>query len=845
MEVVDRDTRGLSSAWRVVRHPLIAVAILFAILPIITRPVGLAVGTEIALLSLYAIAFNLLLGYTGVASFGHSLFFGVGAYGVGLIQMKLIQSTSVALALVMVLCAVIALFLGALIIKRRGVYFSLLTLAFTQMMFTIAFRWKVTGGESGLQGIRRFPITPLALSIDSPYSFYLFTILVSFAGIAVLWMLIQTPYGKTLQGIRENEKRMRLLGCNTSAYKVTAFAISGAFAGLAGGLQGLLFHSTYAQVFDWMSAGTVLVMAVLGGSRYFLGPILGAVIYVFLQYFLSSLTQHWMIVLGIIFIISIVFLPDGVASLYQTMTRRTGKETQNGDAPYIRPVGVDLAHGKEAEPGILTIRGLSKRFGAVVVADDLSITVEPGQLFAVIGPNGAGKTTLFNMISGLLPVDSGNIQVNDIEIHSKKDYQRARMGLARSFQIVSVFKGLTVFENVRLAVQTHQGKGGNAWEPARKLDGVTARTWAILDSLGLSPKAHLLADQLTHGDQRLVEIGISIASDPPIFLLDEPLAGLAEAERTSVAAMIRKLAPKHTVVLVEHDIDRVFAISDHVAVLHQGHLVASADPTTVAKDPEVLRVYLGTQQQEDHHDQRRQAEQGETVLSVENLIVSYGKSQVLYGVSLEVYRGEIVGLLGRNGVGKTTTVMSIAGALRPGGGRIRFREREITHNTPDLTNRVGLGIVPQGRRIFPNLTVMENLRVAQLPGKQGRWTEEKALDLLPYLRERRDQKGRYLSGGEQQLLAIARSLMGPLEFLILDEPLEGLSPVMSSLVAEAINRLREENLTVLLVEQAASVALRLVDRVYVLNNGRVVYEGKAEELVADTSKQQRLLAIQV
>lgn len=835
----------LSSISQLAQHPMVAIAILFAALPIITKPVGLDVGTEIVHLCLFAVAFNLLLGYTGIGSFGHSLWFGLGAYGLGLFQIYVFPSTSVALVFVMILCAAVALILGALMLRRSGVYFSLLTLAFSMMFFTIAFRWNVTGGEHGLQGIIRYPISPLCLSISSRPAFYVFTCLISFAGIFLLWKLLQTPYGKTLQGIRENERRMRLLGYNTTAYKVSAFVISGAFSGLAGGLHGLLNFSVYAQVFDWQSAGTVLLMAVLGGSRYFIGPVIGAVMFMFLQHYLSSVTENWMVVVGAIFVCCIVFLPNGIASLFPIIKARlTRRVTSMAETPFPRPIGI-ISKEERQRPAFLRIKGLSKRFGAIIAADNIDLTVERGQLLSVIGPNGAGKTTIFNMISGLLPIDSGKLLLNDIEIQFKEDYQRARLGLARSFQIVNIFKGLSVFENIRLAVQSYRGKGNSVREAAHKLQEITADTWAILDKVGLTTKAHLLAEQLTHGDQRLVDIGISMASHPPIFLLDEPLAGLAEEERTSIAAMIRSLAPEHTVVLVEHDIDRVLAISDRVAVLHGGKLVANADPLTVASDPEVLRVYLGTTKGEKKIRVKRKAvKQGETLLSVENLSVFYGKSQALYGVSFHVCRGEIVGLLGRNGVGKTTTVMSIGGILRPGAGRINFMGQDITHNSPEITKRMGLGIVPQGRRIFPNLTVLENLRMAQIPGKQGAWSEEKVFKTMPRLSERRDQKGRHLSGGEQQLLAIARSLMGPLEFLILDEPLEGLSPVMCELIVDAIKNLSEEGMPVLLVEQASN-ALQLADRVYVMSNGQVIFEGNGEELISNDEKQRELFAVQL
>jgi ABC-type branched-subunit amino acid transport system ATPase component/ABC-type branched-subunit amino acid transport system permease subunit len=830
-------------------HPLLLVAALFMALPFLTRSVGTNIATEIVHLALYATAFNLLLGYTGVVSFGHSLFFGIGAYATGLIQLHLIQSTSLALIAALFLGAAAALLLGALIIKRKGFYFALLTLAFTQMMFTIVFRWTdLTGGEMGLQGIRRLAIGPFAWSIESPSAFYIFTSIVSFAGIAAVWMLLRTPFGKTLQGIRENEKRMRMLGCNTSAYKLAAFAISAALASVAGGLQGLLFHSTYAQIFDWKSAGVVVVMVVLGGTRYFLGPIVGAGIYVFLQHYLSSLTQHWMIVLGIIFITSLIFLPEGVASLYRPLVRIFTRGRLNpmrpADPPYVRPARQIV--DPPSEPETLEIEGVSKRFGQVVVAENLNLKAEKHRLNSIIGPNGAGKTTLFNLLTGILPLDAGQIRMGGLRIDTMKDYERARAGLARSFQIVSVFRELTVFENVRLAVQSQLGAGPTLFRFASRFDEVNGRTWAMLDRLGLSSKAGTIAEQLPYGDQRLVEIAITLAVNPKVLLLDEPLAGLAEAERVIVTSLIQKLASERTVVLVEHDIDRVLAISDTVAVLNQGHLVANGSPELVSIDPEVKRVYLGA----DHSERPAPvhpevSSSAEAILSVEDLHASYGKSKVLHGVSLKIRRGEIVGLLGRNGVGKTTTVMSVMGTLPADSGKVEFAGQDVTKLRPDQINRLGIGIVPQGRRIFPNLTVLENLRVAQVPGRPGRWSEDKVFEMFPRLNERRHQKGRFLSGGEQQLLAISRALMGRLDLLILDEPLEGLAPVMADLVADAIERLREENLTVLLIEQTASVALRLVDRVYVLNNGRVIHEGSAVALVDDAEQQDRLLGIHV
>jgi branched-chain amino acid transport system ATP-binding protein len=231
------------------------------------------------------------------------------------------------------------------------------------------------------------------------------------------------------------------------------------------------------------------------------------------------------------------------------------------------------------------------------------------------------------------------------------------------------------------------------------------------------------------------------------------------------------------------------------------------------------------------------------VLAVEDLYTSYGLSQVLFGVSLSVAPGECVCLLGRNGVGKTTTMRSVMGLTPPRRGRVTWKGRDITGWSPWDVAQAGIGFVPEDRRIFADLTVWENLDVATRGGKNGRFTVERVFDLFPKLRELVDRQGGYLSGGEQQMLTVARTLMGNPELLLLDEPSEGLAPLVVEHLKDQIGRLKADGLTILLAEQNVDFCLDLADRVYVLEKGHIRYEGTARDFRADESIRHRYLAL--
>ena len=517
----------------------------------------------------------------------------------------------------------------------------------------------------------------------------------------------------------------------------------------------------------------------------------------------------------------------------------------------------------DASKPVLSVRGLSKRFGSLVTANKIDLDIYPYQLHSFLGPNGAGKTTFFNMLTGILPPSEGSIVFEGRDITRLPVHKRIKLGMSRSFQILSIFKNLTVFENVRVAVQAAQPGLPSLWRDAHDMAQVNDRTWSLLDAVGLADRAAEGCTDLSHGEQRLLEIAVSLAMEARLLLLDEPLAGLAEADREIVAKLIRTLARQHAVILIEHDMDRVLAISDRVTVLHRGQLIADGKPAEVAVHPLVIEAYLGTKGAQASpapdaaaagsgtagtvHPQvspaqpvlQPTARTGKTLLKIEGLKAGYNGSTIIDGLNLSLNEGEVLAVLGRNGVGKTSTLRAIMGAMPVSAGRISFDGQEITNRKSHAINRAGISIVPEGRRLFPNLTVYENLVLAARPGGIS---VDKAYELFPRLHNRRNIKAESLSGGERQMVAIARALMAPARLILLDEPFEGLAPAVVQEVMEAVKRLRGQ-VSMIIVEHHAESVLGIADRACVLVNGKLAYEGAATDLAADTATQARLLGI--
>ncbi|MFO1318838.1 MAG: branched-chain amino acid ABC transporter ATP-binding protein/permease [Burkholderiales bacterium] len=832
------------------RHPLVVIALALTLLPAASLAAGFTWGiaSEIAILALAAVGFNLLLGYTGALSFGHGLFFGLGAYGTALAQLHLFpDSLLLPMAVGIALATIAGVVVGFLSLRRRGVYFSLLTMAFTALAFYVVYRWTdFTGGENGLSGVRR--LTLAGLDFEDDRLWYGTTAAVCLIALAVLWRIVNSPMGTVFQAIRDHETRTRFIGYPVMRYKLTAFVLSAAFVGLAGTLMVLQKRFVSADLVHVNFSGEILAMTIFGGIGQFLGPALGALVYVSLREWLSGYTAAWQFWFGLAFMGFILFSPDGLVGLGARVVGllRRGADGNAAMSTRVQPnpdaeIPAFLRHADRIEGALLDVRGVTRHFGAFRAVDAVDLTVQDRRLHALIGPNGAGKTTLFNLISGMFAADSGTVRLGSRALDGLRADQVASAGAARSFQITSLFQTLTVWENLRLACQARDPGRAQWLAPAGGLERVNEETRQLVRFLGLEGLEGAKVNALSYGGQRLVEIGLALACRPRLLMLDEPLVGLAAAERERVAGLIRRLSEHMGVLLVEHDIDRVFAIADTVTAMNEGAILCEGDADTVRAHPEVQRVYLGEGAVTTTRDVAPVSRPA--VLQVAGVQAGYGNSVILRDVSFTVAEGEVVALLGRNGAGKSTTLKAILGLLPTTQGSITLGDRVISGSPAETIARLGVGLVPQGRRLFGGMTVEENLHLGELArgGSTGtRWTRERIFERFPRVAQRLNTHADQLSGGEQQMVAIARAMLGDVRVLLMDEPFEGLSPAMVDEVKSAVESLRGD-IAIIIVEHHLDIVLALADRAVVLDRGQVLHDGPAPALQADRELRRQVL----
>ena len=832
------------------KRDLLFLAIGLVLLPFLLTSLGLGVSsaTEVVIFAIACMSLNVLVGTTGLTSFGHGAWFGLAAYAAALAQQHWFPGSMV-LPLLFGLGVVmaIALAFGYLILRRRGVYFSLLTLAMSAMLYSVAFRWTaLTGGENGLGGIAR-PVFA-GFELESAQGYYgLVACIAMLAGI-VLWRFHRSPLGTVLVAIRENEQRARFLGYPTNHYKLIAFVLSTTLTGLAGVLLLYKNRMTSAEPISVAFSGELLAMVIIGGMRSFVGPAIGALFFVIFRDYLSSLTENWLLYFGLLFVGFIVFSPDGLVGLYARVTAPFRKKQVNDAAMTSRQAGgTALPDFLKPPPGqalpVLEVRGLRKRFGGIQAVQGIDFTVTDRTLHALIGPNGAGKTTAFNLISGLFTPDQGSIRLKGQSIAGLSPEEITRAGIGRSFQITNLFPALTVSENVRLAVQARDPKRFGFWINASALQRVNEESGAIVRTMGLGGVEGAEASSLSYGGQRLLDMSLALATKPRVLLLDEPLAGLAALERHRVGDLIKQISNDIPVLLVEHDIDRVFALADAVTVMNEGAVLIDGGVDDARNSRRVQEVYIGSGSQAVAGRHRESAATDRELLRLDGVNTYYGKSHILRDVSFQVAEREIVALLGRNGAGKSTLLKTIVGIVPPASGQISLGGVAMANDTSAEITRRGISYVPQGRGLFSGMTVAENLELGRMRRRNGQgafWEEERIFEFFPRIRERWRSPADFLSGGEQQMVAVARALSGDTRVLLLDEPFEGLAPAVVEELFEAFDRLRQE-ISIVIVDHHLDLALALSDRTVALETGQVTHIGNSNLLFQDLELRRKVL----
>ena len=496
---------------------------------------------------------------------------------------------------------------------------------------------------------------------------------------------------------------------------------------------------------------------------------------------------------------------------------------------------------------LLEIDHLSMVFGGLKAVNDVSFKVPEKCIFGLIGPNGAGKTTVFNCVTGVYTPTDGAITFADARIDGLKAFQVADRGVARTFQNIRLFSEMTVLENVLVA--NHRTSKANLFDSMLRTKryiederAMCKQAEELLDLFGLKKLASERSASLSYGDQRRLEIARALMLKPRILLLDEPAAGMNSAESDVLKKQIRELRDRFdlTVVLVEHNMSVVMGVCEAIHVMDRGETIAHGSADEVKNHPKVLEAYLGkgSQERTTMEVPAPTAADGDEapLLKVENLEVAYGGIRAVKGISLEVRRGELVALIGANGAGKTSTLKAIARLLPSKGGKITFDGHDVANVPSHALTAMGMALSPEGRAIFPNLSVRENLDLGAYTVSDSATVAKRideAVALFPRLGERMKQLGGTLSGGEQQMLAIARALMSGPKLLMLDEPSLGIAPVLVDQIFDGIEKIRQRGTTILLVEQNTRRALGAAQRAYVLVTGEIVLSGDARELAED------------
>jgi len=782
----------------------------------------------VGLTAIVGIGLNVLLGLNGQISLGHVAFYAIGAYTVGIQTTNYEWSFWPAFILSGVIAGLAGMLLAIPALKVRGPYLAMVTIAFGFVVEQSAAEWQgVTGGWNGLSGIPGPSV--FGTEIGERGIAFLTLALVVMATAAFAW-LSRSVWGNAMRAVRDSESASVSIGLDPTLVRTAAFGISAVAAGLAGGVYASISNFISPESFPFFQSILFLLVVMLGGADRVLGPIVGALVVVLLPELLATLGQYRLLFVGVLMLAVLRLAPTGLVGLIASVLPRKERDTL---AKERSDIGRFLAAGASGQA--LAVRDLSVNFGGVRAVRDLTLEAQPGAITSIIGPNGAGKSTALNVICGFYRPDAGTVRLGDQIVSALRAHQIPRAGIARTYQTSQLFESMSVIDNVVIALRRGRlaphfltgGKHGDEAEIAESL----------LAFVGYRGALGRPADALAHVDKRLVEIARALAVRPSVLALDEPAAGLNAEDTAAIGALLRKLAAVGmTVILVEHDMDLVMGVSNHVIVLDAGAMIAEGTPAQVVADPAVLEAYLGAGEQAERGRKQPVAIAAQKpLMTVSALSAGYGAATVVRRADFEIAEGELVAVLGANGAGKTTLMRALSGLLRPIEGEVRFLGERIDHFPGDRIARAGLVLVPEGRQVFPELSVTDNLRLGAYARRSAEEASmiENLLTRFPALKARQYQRAGLLSGGEQQMLAIARGLMARPQVLMLDEPSLGLAPKLLENLYDLLAALRDEGITILLVDQMAQLALSVADRAYVLQSGAFTHSGTAREVAQD------------
>jgi branched-chain amino acid transport system permease protein len=578
---------------------------------------------------LFGIGFDILFGYTGLLSFGQSALYGTGGFVAAyLLTQGGFPYVVLALMIGMIAAAAVGYVVGLIALRRTGIYFAMITVAIAEMFYFVEFNplayW--TGGENGLPGV---PTPSLYLGFTTVHfttgwALYPFLAFCYFIGIVIALRIVRSPFGAVLSSIRENPLRAAAVGHNIHGYKLTAFVIAAAYAGLAGGLLGVLQAFMPPEAFTFDTSGQLVMQTAIGGRGTLFGPLLGAAVWLFLQDFLQAtlgLGATWKLVLGLVFVLLVCFLRQGiiggVRDLFAFVSGKAAAPAEaNGMAPIPRltaaeeqqtaefqitrsPAAPSMLAQRRAPSGftgpILQAIELSKHYGGVIANAGINFTVNQGELRGIIGPNGAGKTTFFKMLTCEVPPTSGKIVFEGRDITGMNVTDVCQLGLTKSYQVNQLFNRLTVRENLTIAVLAERrGKFKlDALRSLSRIPGLAEQVEHTLELVNLTNRRDTPVSRLAYGEKRRLEVGLALASSPTLLLLDEPLAGMSPVERVETVKLLKSIARGRTMIIIDHDMDSLFELAERITVLQEGRVLFEGTSEEIKGNAQVQEAYLG------------------------------------------------------------------------------------------------------------------------------------------------------------------------------------------------------------------------------------------------------------